>query len=157
MKKHILSLIAVTLLFSCSSDDDSTPVAVEPPAPTSFLKVTIGGTEYNYNKFVIETETVVDGPDSYVDLHVIANIVGDESKAIVFNLEQDVAGPDSIYFFYLLNAGGEFDNDHASATLVTNLTKNSNRNIVGTFSGTLSNFDDTETVQMTNGSFNITY
>ena len=157
MKKLLLPILAL-LLVACSSDDDQqAPIFVQPPVVPSFLKATINGTEYTFNTFEVETNTVVDPGHTYVDLNVTATINGDESKNIVFSLEQDVPGADTIYFFYLMNGADEFDTDHTGAMFNTNVTTNANKRIIGTFSGALAKFDNTSTAEITNGSFDISY
>ena len=152
--KFIFPLLALFLCLSCNKDDDEAPAPT--PPPTSFLKVTIDGTEYNFNRFVVETETVVEPDYTYVDLHVIATIDGDDSKQIDFNLEQDVAGSETIYYFALTNGDEYFETDLPNAAFPTNVTVNANKHLVGTLSGTLVNATP-ETTTITNGSFDITY
>ena len=156
-KKIIFPFIALLLLLSCSKDDDAAPEVTPIPTVPSFLKVTIGGTPYKFDKFVVETQTVVEPDYTYVDLTITASIRNDETRQIIFNLEKEVPGPATIYYFYLLdNAGSEYDTDHESA-FSTYVTVNSNKRIIGTFSGTLGNFNGLETVELQNGSFDISY
>lgn len=157
MKKILFPIVAALLFFSCSSDEDQPYVPVLPPAGNNFLKATINGTEFTFDSFVVETMTVTDPDYSYVDLHVTATINTDDSKTIEFNLEQDVPGTESVYFFYLLHGGEEFDTDHTGAAFATNVTTNANKRIVGTFSGALARFDNSSTAEITNGSFDISY
>lgn len=154
-KKIIFPFIALLLLLSCSKDDDSTPDITPIPTVPSFLKVTIGGTPYKFDKFVVETQTVVEPDYTYVDLTVTASMRNDETKEITFSLEKDVPGAETIYYFYLFN-GSEYDTDHDGA-FNTNVTINSNKRIIGTFSGTLGNFNGLETIELQNGSFDISY
>lgn len=154
--KKLLVPAVFLLLLSCSKDDDKAPEVTPIPTVPSFLKATINGTSYNFNSFVVETQTVVEPDYTYVDLHVIAKIQGDETKRIEFNLEQDVAGSETIYFFYLFDSL-EYDTDHTGAAFNTLVTVNSNKRIIGTFSGTLADVDNSTTVEITNGSFDITY
>lgn len=155
MKKYLFPLFATLLFVSCSSDKED--VFIAPQAPPSFLNATINGTPYVFDSFIVETVTVVEPDYTYVDLHVIASIAGDDSKSIEFNLEKDAPGTESIYFFYLMNGEEEFDTDHTGAAFNTNLTINANKRLVGTFSGALARFDDTSTAEVTNGSFDISY
>gem|GEM_PF-3559124 len=155
MNKYLFPMFAALLFFSCSSDEDET--FVMPPAPPSFLNATINGTAFVFNKFVVETVTVVEPDYTYVDLHVIASIQGDDSKSIEFNLEQDAPGTETIYFFYLMHGDEEFDTDHTGAAFNTNVTTNAGKRLIGTFSGALARFDDTSTAEITNGSFDISY
>ncbi len=159
MKKFLLPIVATLLFVSCSSDDDNVYVPpVTPPASTNFLKATIDGTEYTFDTFNVETETHTEPDFTYTDLHVTASISNDSSKEIVFSLEQNVVGStDVIFFFYLLNNEEEFDTDHVGETFVHNVTVNADRRIAGTFSGALARFDESGTVQITNGSFDIKY
>lgn len=154
--KVIFPLLAFFLCLSCNKDDDDEQQTPVIPPVQSFLKVTIEGTEYTFNHFVVETQTVVEPDYTYVDLHVTASIEGDETKSIEFNLEQDVPGTETIYFFYLMS-DGEFDTDHTGAAFNTNVTTNSNRRIIGTCSGSLANVDNTDTIAIANGSFDISY
>lgn len=153
MKKHLLSLITVVLLFSCSSDDDSAPTA-PPPVVTDFLKVTIAGTEYTFDRFFIETAAVA--PEGYIDLIVEATISTDASKKIIFKLEKDVPGTETIYYFYYKNGLDEYDTGENMASFSTNVTKNSDYKLIGTFSGIIA-MEGAENLQLTNGSFDITY
>lgn len=159
-RQMLLPALVFLLLLSCSKDDDSepgiVPVPVPPPASTNFLKATIGGTEYNFDRIIVDTETVIDGSESYVDLNVTATINDDPTKEIIFNLEQDVPGTETIYYLYLQNNGTEYDTDH-DAIFNTNVTTNANKRIIGTFSGTLGNFDGGETIEIQSASFDISY
>ena len=155
MKKIIYSLFAMLILASCSSDDDNTPLVIANPGPENTLKATIDGTQYIFNSFVVETVTYTEPGNSYVDLHVTAKILGDDSKTIEFDLEKNVAGPESLYYFKYLSGDSEYNND--SGNFNTNLTSSTDNNIAGTFSGSLSNFDNSETLTFTSGSFNINY
>lgn len=154
-KQLLMPALVFLLLLSCSKDDDKAPEMTPIPTVPSFLKVTIDGTTYNFNKFTVQETTVVEPDYTYVDLTVTATIVGDETKEFTFSLEKDVTGPETIYYFYYYN-GTEFDTDHDGA-FNANVTLNAGRRIIGTFSGTLGNFDGGETIQLQNGSFDITY
>ncbi|MFT3793174.1 hypothetical protein [Flavobacterium sp.] len=154
-KKLVLPVLAFFLLLSCSKDDDKAPEITPIPTVPSFLKVTIGGTVYNFNKFTVQETTVVEPDYTYVDMTVTATIVGDDTKEFTFSLEKNVPGPETIYYFYYYN-GTEFDTDH-DGEFNANVTVNAGNRIIGTFSGTLGNFDGGETIQLQNGSFDITY
>lgn len=159
MKKILLPVILTLFFAACSSDKESVyvPPVVTPPASTNFLKATVNGTEYTFDAFNVETETHTTPEYTYVDLHVTATMANDNSKKIQFSLEQDVVGTDIIYFFYFMNGEDEFDTDHTGANFMHTLTTNADRHIIGTFSGALAKFDNTSTVEVTNGSFDIKY
>lgn len=156
-RQILLPALVFFLLLSCSKDDDSEPGIIPvpvPPAATSFLKATIGGTQYTFDKFVVETQTVVEPDYTYVDLKVTASIVDDPTKEIIFNLEQDVPGNETVYYFYIKDNEIEYDQGTAFST---NVTLNADKRIIGTFSGTLGNFDDSQSIELQNGSFDISY
>lgn len=152
--KMIFPLLTLFLCLSCNKDDDDEVVNTVVP---SFVKATIDGTQYTFNRIRVETNTVIEPDYTYVDLHVIANIEGDDTKQLEFSLEQNVAGTETIYFFYLMNADGEFDTDHTGAAFNTNVTTSTEHRITGTCSGILANVDNTNTITITDGSFDINY
>lgn len=149
-------MVAV-LAFGCSSDKDETPQIVLPPSSNTF-KATINGTEYNFNKILVETQSMTVDGYSYVDLHVVASINGDDTRRIEFNCEQDVPGLETTYWFYAYHDFDyDYDYEETDVTFSNNVTVNSNRRLVGTFSGTLDTYDDTEQITITNGSYDLTY
>ncbi len=155
-RQILLPALVFFLLLSCSKDDDSDPgiIPVPIPAVPSFLKVTIDGTQYTFDRFVVEQHTVVEPDHSYVDLKVTATIVADPTKQIIFNLEQNVPGTETVYYFYINNNEVEYD---VNTTFSTNVTVNANKRIIGTFSGSLDNFDASQTIELQSGSFDISY
>lgn len=156
MKKLLLPLVAV-LAFGCSSDKDESPQIVLPPS-TNTLKATINGTAYTFDKIIVETQTITDEGYTYVDLHVTASINGDETRSIEFNCEQNVAGTESTYWFYAYHDFDfDYDYEETDVTFANNITINSDRRLVGTFSGTLDNYENTEQITITNGSYDLTY
>lgn len=157
MKKILFPLFAMLLFVSCSSDDDNVPYIIPNPGPENTMKATIGGIEYTFDSFTVETITVVEPDYTYVDLHIFAKINGDNTKTIEFNMEQMQTGTETIYYFYHLNGDIEYTNDANPNAFNTNVLTSTAHNISGTFSGPLANFDDSETVTITNGSFNINY
>lgn len=159
MKKILFPIVAALFFVSCSSDKDSVyvPPVVTPPASTNTLKATINGTAYTFDTFVVETETHTTPDHTYVDLIVSATISTDPTKEISFSLEKDVPGTDTIFFFYLHDGTAGFDTDHVGAAFNTNVTTNEGKRIIGTFSGALANVDNTSTLEVSNGSFDIKY
>lgn len=156
--KIIFPLLAIFLCLSCNKDDDE-PAAPTIPTIPNFVKMTIGGTQYTFDHFVVETQTVTEPDFSYVDLKVIGTMANDDTKEIIFNLEQDVTGSETIYYFYFRDneVEYEYDAEVPNPAFATNVDINANRRIIGTFSGTLSNFDNTANVAVQNGSFDVTY
>jgi hypothetical protein len=93
---------------------------------------------------------------TYVDLYIKGSIADDPGKLLEFKLEKDVPGTNTIYYLYAMH-NGEFDSDQSGSDLITNVTANANRNIKGTFHGILTNVDNTANINITSGSFDITY
>lgn len=155
--KMIIPLLTLFLCLSCNKDDDSDGEVPTIPTIPSFVKVKIGETQYTFNQFVVETQTVVEPDYSYVDLMVTGKIAGDDSKEMIMSLEQDATGTDVIYYFYVRDGEIEYNTDTTLEMFPTNVEINANKRIIGTFSGPLKNFDETQTIQLQNGTFDITY
>lgn len=154
MKNLYIFFTVITLitLSSCDSKNDTTPVQ-----PTSSLKATINGVEVIFDTFkVVKNPGVDDAGNPYTDLVVTVTKSTDATKKVTFNLAYLETGTEACYYFSYLD--GDIDHDTEIAdSFAINISGNTATNLKGTFNGTLTNSDNTSSVVIPNGTFDITY
>lgn len=152
MKKLFIFFTAITILTlsSCSKDDNNTNTS------TKSLKANINGADVTFDTFKVDK---VDYPDEgYSDLTVTATKSDDETKTIIFNLEYNVIGKETCYFFSYQDGEDLYVHESENETFEVNITENSeNGHIKGTFVGTISGDGTPGSVTIPNGNFDITY
>lgn len=154
MKKLlILSAVVVTAILSgCSSDKNkSEPIA----APANFMKSTVNGVDVNYDFMTANKQSYTSNGIQYTDLIINASKSDDPSKSITFKSAYLQPGSQSVFYFELNNNQLEYDTNNLDSFIT--LTESTANRVRGTFAGTLSNFDNTNSAVVTNGSFDIRF
>lgn len=151
MKKIFLFVAALTLsLTSCSSDDNS---GGNGGGGNSELKVTIDGVQKTFNTVVVNKHV----EDGWTELAVTATIDNDSSEIITFRVDEGEVGADAIWDFRYTKNGDYHWATSFSAVVQTN----TNKKIKGTFMASVYSTYDEEgqpiMVNLTNGSFDISY
>lgn len=155
MKKLFLFVAVTTLglMTSCSSDDNKGGNG----SGSAELKVTIDGVAKTFNTIVVNEESYTDGGETYVELEITATINNDPSEMIVFSLDEGDLGASAIWTFYYIKNGESYYHYNLSSVVQTN----SNKKLKGTFSGSVAKWSNEDQqniyVQLTNGSFDISY
>lgn len=155
MKKLLLLIaVAATALSSgCGSDDNNSEPVI---TPTNFIRSTVNGVDVNYDVMATTKESyTIDGVD-YTDLIVTASKSNDPSKSITFSSAYLESGTESVFYFELNHDELEYDTGNPHSFVIT-LSESTANNVKGTFAGTLSNFDNTNSAVVTNGTFDIKF
>ncbi len=160
MKKLFLFVAALTLsLTSCSSDDDKGGNGGG--GGNSELKVTIDGVQKIFNTIDVN---VYDQEDGYGNRTITASIDNNPSEIIVFSIVKGDTGSDALYNFKYEKNGTEYRPNNGG--FLTSIAQtNSNGRLKGTFIGKLiyrdydyENWEEViEEIELTNGSFDISY
>jgi hypothetical protein len=162
--KNLFLFVAVATMAvfsSCSSDDDKKedqPVASE-------LKVTINGTQKTFNSIQVNRQESGYG-DYY--LNVTASINNSPNEVISFLVEEGAVGADALIpynFTYTFNnkSYNSYNSIGGGSNLSSIIQTNnaSTKKLAGTFTGTVyhnnNSTNTTESLNLTNGSFNISY
>ncbi len=151
MKKIFLFVAALTLsLTSCSSDDNS---GGNGGGGNSELKVTIDGVQKTFNTVVVNRQV----QDGWTELTVTATIDNNPAEIITFNVDEGEVGSDVIWNFDYTKNGEHHWATNFSAVVQTN----ANKKLKGTFMASVYSTYDEEgqpiMVNLTNGSFDISY
>lgn len=161
MKKLFLFVAALTLsLTSCSSDDNNG--GGEGQIGNSELKVTIDGVQKTFNTIDVNE---IEGDNDYGELNITASIDNNPSEIIRFTVQKAVTGSNVLYGFVYVKNGKEYDPHYGENSFLTSIVQtNSNDKLKGTFIGKLGHFyyDSngnflTEEIELTDGSFDISY
>lgn len=153
MKRNLLLLLITSFTFfnvSCSKDDDSSS-----SNPTSnSLSVKINGTLKTFNSITVAQNTQNQGTvDEFTLLEVTAS--NSSNEKIKFGVEKNDVGNDVLWYLKYIVGSMEYDSSGFDSS---NFTTNSNNNLAGTFSGEMTNISGgTDTVQLTEGTFNFQY
>lgn len=156
--KKILALVCtfILILTSCSSDDNGGNNDNQGTFP---LTVTINGVQKNFNSIFVDEHVYSDSEGSYTELTVIATINGDVSELIHFSVRKN-SGTGAIGF----ESFAYTKNDVVYSPFAINegvyyldVQTNSNNKLKGTFSATVGNSETTTIIELTNGSFDISY
>ncbi len=156
MKKVFLftCLSALALSFNSCSDDDSSSNGGEPGGTVSFK---VDGVQKTFNTVTVNEDSETFEGETYTWYEVTASADGNATEMIYFEVEKGYNGADS------------FDNfDYTSATQVysmdwdnfsSNTTTNSSQKLKGSFTGTVSRWNnETQTSmdkEITTGTFDI--
>jgi hypothetical protein len=146
----LLSLLYFSFLTSCESDKSNDTVL--PTTTITTFNAKINGTDVDFNVAAIVKETNSD----YTDLIVTVSKSSDMSKSFVFHLEQMQVGENSCYYFLYRQDEVNYDLE-VTNSFSTNVTTNTEHNIVGTFTGRIYTEDQSSFIDITDGVFNITY
>ena len=152
MKRFLLLLSVLHFSFLSSCDSDKSNEAVLPTATITTFSAKINGADVDFNVVAVVKET---NPD-YTDLIVTVTKSTDATKSFVFNLEQMQTGEDSCYYFLYAQDNVNYALEVANS-FSTNVTTNTEHNIIGTFTGRLYTEDQLSSIDITEGIFNITY
>jgi len=144
MKKILLLFVfASVALFSCSSSDDSN-------SNSSFFKFKLNGAPIEFYDFKFS---------EYGDLNFFSTTANNPTDSINIYVFRDVVGNESLLEFEyirenkLLRCGGGDCNN-----FVFSLSRNDTGRISGTFSGTLTNYQNSsEVFTISNGAFDLKY
>ncbi len=144
MKNNLFFILSFVLLgvASCSSDDDK--------ADVNFIRAKFNGVEQKFNIISVDK---VDYPDEgYSDVEVTATMSSDATKTFILKSEFGVTG-NIIWGIYYTSDGVFYENNSEAS----DVTENSGGRYKGTFSGTLYNEGNGDTIMLTEGSFDIIY
>lgn len=158
MKKLFLFLTLSSLsisLNSCSGDDSNDSVN---PA-NSTLSMKVNGTVKTYNTVAVSQDDQGNG-DVY--LTVTASQAGSPNDLVNFSTYVGETGIYAIYQFEVIYNGQAFNAGFGgNGNLNNNVIVNSNNRLQGTFSGTITRYNNQtqqeETINVTEGSYNIVY
>ena len=155
MKKiYVLPLIAIlafTLNFCSKHSDDPTPA---PPAITSSVSMKVGGEIKTFNTVTVKEQPYTANGENFVDLEITASQNGSTTEFIIFYIGKGNLGQNVSWDFnYTLN---EVPYAQIGTSVGSEATINSNNKLKGSFSGTVTASDD-KTLELTQGSFDITY
>ena len=147
MKKIILLVVLTTLgmsLNSCSSDDSGEKTQSLPLNPVGTISFKVNGATKTFNTFIMKED------GQFLD--ITATIDSSIADIIKIKIDKDELGTNVIYDFrYIKNTV----NYYRDGNFVSLITTNSNRQIIGSFNGQISDFGTDLTI--TNGSINISY
>lgn len=152
--KYILQLLPVCLLLifsSCSDNDDNLISNTE----SNQVFATINGEIIKFENLVITKQPYEDVATGFewVDVRVLGYNTENSLNAIEFIAEEGLLGIESIWRFNInINGFTYMQDNSAFTTLVTESTENK---IIGTFSGVLTEPNNGQTINVTNGTFNI--
>lgn len=163
MKKGIIiSLLSVVFLafISCSSDDSSSS-----SVPDN-VTARMGGVNLVFDQINVIQFPYQDGGQNYVNLEIEAISSSDSSKILRFEIDQGLVGVNEMLVLSYESAGIKydysFDQDAAdTATLASEVLKNSNGELKGTFSGNVTYYNPAsmlyQTISISNASYSISY
>jgi hypothetical protein len=166
--KNLFLFVAIATLAvfsSCSSDDDKKE---DQPNATSELKVTINGAQKTFNTIQVSFETAYNPNDMLV---VTASINNNPLVIISFIVQNNGAvGANALFpyqFSYTLNGLSYSDynpnsgGNPSSLSSIVQTNNSTTKKLSGTFSGTVyywnNNTQTSQSLNLTNGSFNISY
>lgn len=154
MKKlfMFITAIALTTLSSCSKDDSKG----NPAQPSSYLTAIVNGVTLNFDTLKVAKEVVDNDGDPYTDLIVTATKSDDRSKSIIFNLQHLQLGTETCYYFDFTDGDTNYDSVVGNSFEV-NITVNTDNNLKGNITGRLSDSNNTNSIVIPSGSFDITY
>ncbi|HMK06386.1 MAG TPA: hypothetical protein VK476_02585 [Flavobacterium sp.] len=155
MKKLLLFItIAITAISSgCGSDNNTNEPVV---TPTNFMRSTVNGVDVNYDVIATAKENYISEGVEHTDLVITASKSDDPSKSITFSSAYLEPGTDSVFYFELNHDELEYDTGNPHSFVIT-LAESTANSVKGTFTGTLSNFDNTSSAVITNGNFDIKF
>lgn len=145
MKKIFLFVAMAAMFSACSGDDDSKKADKNAP-----VVVTIDGKKTAFNNVT----THIAGYRIYVTA-----MTDNNAEVLKFESDMGYTGDDSIY--YMEYVKGQKQYSDYDSPITSNVEVNTEYMLKGTFHGSLVMYDDegeaTETVTLTNGSFNIAH
>lgn len=145
MKNLFLFLLATSLtITSCSSDDNSDS--------SNVVKAKINGVSKTFSTIAVTEQEYTDGGFTYTDVTVTAALSNEPTKLFQFVVEKGITGTEASWYF-IYNDNDVFYEKIPGFT--TTVTESTETKLKGTFSGSMS--DGTQSIVVTNGSFNITY
>lgn len=163
MKKGIIiSLLSVVFLayISCSSDDSSSS-----SVPDN-VTARMGGVNLVFDQIDVTQFPYQDGGQNYVNLEIEAVSSSDSSKILRFEIDQGLVGVNEMLVLSYENGGVKydyrFDQDPADpATLASEVLKNSDGELNGTFSGNVTSYNPVssvyQTINISSASYSISY
>lgn len=152
--RNILLIIPILFLFtvsSCSDNDDDIPSTVE----SNTVSATIDGEVVKFENLVITKQPYSNEETGFewTDIKVLGYNTQNELNAIEFIAEEGLMGAESIWRFNITINGFTFVQDNSAfTTLVTESTENK---LKGTFSGVLTEPNNGQTINVSNGTFNL--
>lgn len=152
--RNILLIIPILFLFtvsSCSDNDDDIPSTVE----SNTVSATINGEIVKFENLVITKQPYsnLETGFEWTDIKVLGYNTQNELNAIEFIAEEGLMGAESIWRFNITINGFTYVQDNSAfTTLVTESTENK---LKGTFSGVLTEPNNGQTINVSNGTFNL--
>lgn len=149
MKKMLFLLVFISLI-SCSDNDDKIKID-----KNNSITFTSNGSNFSFTSFLISKQDYENPETGYqwIDVRVLAYNNNSSLSAIEIIAEEGIIGTDAIWKFQITTNGNTytFENSNFSAIV----TESSIEKLEGSFSGTLINPLNNETLDVTNGTFKL--
>lgn len=150
-KKLFISFCLLFVLLSCSDNDDD----VTTPILINTVSAIIDGDPVKFANFDISKQPYSNDETGYnwTDIRVLGYNTEDSLSVVEFIVEEGLVGAESIWRFQITMGGFTYTQDNSAFT--TLVTESSENKLKGTFSGTLTNPNNGQTITVSNGSFDV--
>jgi hypothetical protein len=150
MKKIFMFLTLVSLIaFTSCSDDDGGSSA------SGTITARVNGVDKTFNVTSVKQELSTEGEFSWYDVIIITKQSDDASKTFELNLTKNEIGDGAAWGFSYYDDENYYYCDDIAIT--SNATESNNAGAKGSFSGIAIDEETSETIEITNGIFDVKY
>lgn len=149
MKKifMFLTLVSMIAFTSCSDDDGGS-------SASGTITARVNGVDKTFNVTSVKQELSTEGEFSWYDVTIITKQSDDTSKTFELNLTKNEIGEGAWGFSYYDDENYYYCDDIA---ITSNVTESNNAGAKGSFSGIAIDEETSETIEITNGIFDVKY
>lgn len=151
-KKYLILLVFVSLLTSCSDNDDNQNLDT-----IETITTLINGQSVEFKNFTVTKQDYTNSETGYqwTDVRIIGYIDEDPLNTIEIIAEQGQLGTQSIWRFNITYNGILYTRDNSPFTTI--VTKSDENNLEGSFSGNLKHQNTGEVISLSEGIFRVKF